>query len=334
MRTRIAGTGSYVPDRVITNQDLTQWMDTSDEWIRQRTGIEKRHWLDPKNGLGVSDMALEASKKALERSGWKAEDLDFIIFATITPDYAFPGSGCILQEKLGLDTTPSLDIRQQCSSFIYGLSIADAYIRSGTYKKILFVGSEAHSYALDISTEGRDLSVLFGDAASAVCMEAIDTEEEVGILGSSLHTQGKYAKQLFCEAPTYRQSPAITAEMMRDKRHFPKMEGSVVFKHATRRLLEAAEETLKKSNLKVEDLDLVIPHQANLRICQLFQKSLSIAPEKVFNNIQKYGNTTAASIPLALDEAIRTEKIKPKSTLLFVAFGSGFTWGGLAYRDP
>ena len=334
MRTKIVSTGSYVPDRVITNQDLTQWMDTSDEWIRQRTGVEKRHWLDPKSGWGVSNMALEASKKAMKRCGWKPEDLDLIIFATITPEYVFPGSGCLLQEKLGLETTPTLDIQQQCSSFIYGLTIADAYIRAGHYKKILFVGSEVHSFGLDISTEGRDLSVLFGDGAAAVCLEAMDTEEEVGVLGFSLHTQGKHAKQLYCEAPSYTQVPAISAEMIKDKRHYPKMDGSTVFKHATRRLLEAAKETLEKSNIKMEDVDLVIPHQANIRICQFFQKSFSLAPEKVFNNIQKYGNTTAASIPLALDEAIQLGKVKPDSTLLFVAFGSGFTWGGLAYRNP
>ena len=334
MRTKITATGRYVPERTIKNEDLTQWMDTSDEWIRQRTGIEKRHWLDPEGGKGVSDMALEASKEALLRSGWKAEDLDLIIFATLTPEYPFPGSGCLLQKKLGLENTPSLDIRQQCSSFVYGMSIADAYIRAGIYKKILLVGAEAHSFGLDISTEGRDLAVLFGDAAAAVCLEAIDTQQDLGVLGVSLHSQGKHAEKLFVKFPSYTSPVVFNEQVLKEKSYYPKMDGNFVFKYATRKLVEAALESLEKSKLKMEDIDLVIPHQANLRISQFFQKSFSLPSEKIFNNIQCYGNTTAAIIPLALDEAIQLGKVKSGSNLLFVAFGSGFTWGGLVYRMP
>lgn len=334
IRTVIRSTGRYVPPLVVTNDDLTQWMDTSDEWIRQRTGIEERRWVDRSGGVGASDLALEAAKVALARAKWKPEDLDLILFATLSPDLMFPGSGCLLQEKLGLETTPALDIRQQCTGFIYGLSTADAYIRSGLAKRILLVGAEVHSSGLDISTNGRDVAVLFGDGAGAVCLEAYETNENVGLLSFSLHSQGKYASQLMTEAPSFRCVPSINSAMMAQGRHYPTMEGPAVFKHATRRMPEAAQEVLEKAKVNPSEVDLMVPHQANLRINQFVQKTLGLPDEKVFNNIQRYGNTTAASIPLALDEAIEFGKVPAKATLLFVAFGAGFTWGGAVYRSP
>lgn len=331
-RTIIRSTGRFTPSRVVTNQDLTQWMETSDEWIRQRTGIEQRRWVEPKDGVGPSDLAYEASKVALDRAGWKAQDVDLILFATLSPDLMFPGSGVLLQEKLGLETTPTLDIRQQCTGFIYGFATADALIRAGYARKILFVGAEVHSAGLDISTRGRDVAVLFGDGAGAVCLEGIETKENVGLLAASLHSQGKYANQLFTELPSFRNWPSLTKEGLEEGRQYPKMEGSTVFKHATRRMPEAAHEVLEKAQLKIDDVDLMIPHQANLRINQMVQKQLGLPDEKVFNNIMRYGNTTAASIPIALDEAFELGKVPAKPTLLFVAFGAGFTWGGLAYK--
>ncbi len=333
-RTIIRSTGRFTPKNVITNNDLTKWMETSDEWIRQRTGIEERRWVDQKDGTGPADLAAEASKIALERAGWKPQDIDLIIFATLTPDLMFPGSGVLLQEKLGLETTPTLDIRQQCTGFIYGLATADAMIKSGYMKKILFVGAEVHSAGLDISTRGRDVAVLFGDGAAAVCLEGMETNEDVGILAASLHSQGKYAEQLFTELPSFRRWPSIKPELLAEARQYPKMEGPTVFKHATRRMPEAAKEVLEKAKLRIEDIDIMIPHQANLRINQMVQRMMGLPDEKVFNNIMRYGNTTAASIPLALDEAIELGKVPKKATMLFVAFGAGFTWGGIAYRSP
>jgi 3-oxoacyl-[acyl-carrier-protein] synthase-3 len=334
IRTVIRSTGRYVPNRVVTNNDLKQWMDTSDEWIRQRTGIEERHWVERGSNIGSADLGFEAAKIALERASWKATDLDLIIFATLSPDIVFPGSGCLLQAKLGLDTTPALDIRQQCTGFIYGMATADAMIRSGQAKRILFVGAEVHSAGLDISTNGRDVAVLFGDGAGAICLEALETDADVGILSSVLHSQGKFADQLTMEAPSFRLQPSINEKMLQEGRHFPKMEGPTVFKHATKRMPEAAEEVLLKAGLKISDVDFMIPHQANLRINQMVQKQLGLPDSKVFNNIQRYGNTTAASIPLAFDEARELGLVPKKATMLFVAFGAGFTWGGLVYRSP
>lgn len=333
IKTIIRSSGRFVPDWVVTNDDLKQWMDTSDEWIRQRTGIEQRRWVDPTNSVGPADLAYKATQIALERAQWSAEDIDLIIFATLSPDLFFPGSGCLLQNKLGLETTPTLDIRQQCTGFIYGLTTADAYLKAGYFKKILFVGAEVHSAGLDKSTRGRDVAVLFGDGAAALCLEAVDTNEDVGILSWSLHSQGKHAMQLMTEAPSFRLQPSITTAMLEEGRQFPKMEGQNVFKHATRRMPEAAQECLQKANLSIEDIDLLIPHQANLRINQMVQRGLKLPDEKVFNNIMRYGNTTAASIPLAYDEAKELGKVPSKSTLLFLAFGAGFTWGGLVYRS-
>jgi 3-oxoacyl-[acyl-carrier-protein] synthase III len=331
-KTIIRSTGKYLPPRLVTNKDLAQWMDTSDEWIVQRTGIEQRYWIEEGKDTGPADLGLEASKIALDRAGWAAGDLDLIIFATLSPDIFFPGSGCLLQGKLGLDSTPALDIRQQCTGFIYGLSIADAYIRSGLADKILFVGAEVHSTGLDISTRGRDVTVIFGDGAGAVCIEAVDTDDNVGVLSTALHAQGELADILYTEAPASRSTPRISREMLDQGRHYPIMDGKQVFKLAVRRLPEVADETLKKAGLSKEDIDLFIPHQANLRINQFFQKAMDIPEHKVFNNIQRYGNTTAATIPIALDEAMGMNLVGKGSTVCFLGLGAGLTWGSIIYR--
>jgi 3-oxoacyl-[acyl-carrier-protein] synthase-3 len=307
-------------------------METSHEWIVERTGIEERRWVSP--GETGSDLAAKASREAIERASIQPKDIDLIVYATLSPDFNFPGTAVFVQRQLGLREIPCLDIRQQCTGFIYGLATADAYMKAGMMKKILFVGAEVHSAGLDITTRGRDVAVLFGDGAAAVCLEGVETNEDVGILSHSLHSQGKYATQLFTEGQSFRLWPSIKKEMLDEARQYPKMEGSAVFKHATRRMPEAAAEVLEKAGLKVSDIDLLIPHQANLRINQMVQKGLGLPDEKVFNNIMRYGNTTAASIPLALDEAYELGKVPKKATLLFVAFGAGFTWGGIAYRSP
>lgn len=331
-KTIIKGTGRYVPPRVVTNDDLAKLMDTSDEWIRQRTGIEQRHWVPENGGVGSSDLGFEASKIALKRAGWSPEDIDLIIFGTLSPDIYFPGSGCILQYKLGLETTPALDIRQQCTGFIYGITIADAFIRSGYAKRVLFVGAEVHSTALDLSTRGRHISVIFGDGAGAVCLEGIEIDRPAGVLAATLYAQGKLANALMMELPSHKISPFLSEEMMKNDRHYPTMDGRLVFKTAVKRLSQVTKDVLKKANLSLDDIDLFIPHQANLRINEAFAKLMGLTPEKIFNNIQRYGNTTAASIPIALDEAIETNRIHNGNTVIFLALGAGLTWGAVVYR--
>ena len=331
-RTFIKGTGRYLPDRLVTNDDLSQWMDTSDEWIEQRTGIKQRYWVPEEGGVGASDLGLEAAKIALDRAGWKPEDIDLIIFATLSPDIFFPGSGCLLQAKLGLETTPALDIRQQCTGFLYGLATTDAYIRSNMANRILFVGAEVHSTGLDISTAGRDVTVIFGDGAAAVCFEAGEGDESVGVLSSALHAQGELAESLMLEAPASREMPRIDEQMLKDRKHYPHMDGKTIFKSAVKRLPEVTHEALAMAGLELDDIDLFIPHQANLRINQFYQQSMKIPEGKVYNNIDKYGNTTAATIPLALDEVIEKGMISSGSTLMFLGLGSGVTWGACVYR--
>jgi len=327
----IRGTGRYLPSRLITNDDLAQWMDTSDEWIQQRTGIEQRYWVGEEGGTGPSDLALEASRIALARAGWTAEDIDLIIFATLSPDIFFPGSGCLLQHKLGISSTPALDIRQQCTGFIHGLEIADAYIRSGFANRILLVGAEVHSTGLDISTRGRDVTVIFGDGAGVVCLEGLETDQAVGVLASELHAMGEHAESLMVEGPASRLSPRFTPEMLEEGRHYPKMDGKVIFKNAVRKLPEIANSVLEKTGLSKNEIDLYIPHQANMRINQFFQQSMELPEEKVFHNIQRYGNTTAGSIPIALDEAIEMKLIGEGSTIMLIGLGAGVTWGASIY---
>ncbi len=331
-RTVIRGTGRYLPPRIVTNEDMTQWMETSDEWIRQRTGIEQRHWIPEEGEVGSSDLGLEASKIALQKAGWQPADIDLIIFATLSPDFFFPGSGCLMQHKLGLTSTPALDIRQQCTGFLYGVTTADAYIRSGLANRILLVGAEVHSTGLDISTAGRDVAVIFGDGAGAVCLEGIESDEPTGILASALHANGEFAESLMVEVGSSRLNPRISHELIDQGRHWPRMDGKTIFKLAVQKLPEVVHETLTKAELSLEDIDLFIPHQANMRINQFFQQSMKLPAEKVFNNIQRYGNTTAASIPIALDEALEMKLIGNGSTVLFLGLGAGLTWGAVISR--
>ena len=328
-RTIIRGTGRFLPSRVVTNEDMTRWMDTSDEWIQKRTGIEQRHWVPEEGGVGSSDLGLAASQIAMQRAGWQPEDIDLIIFATLSPDIFFPGPGCLIQHKLGLDATPALDIRQQCTGFLYGITTADAYIRSNLANKILLVGAEVHSTGLDISTRGRDVAVIFGDGAGAVCLEGVESEQPVGVLASALHADGKFAESLSTELGASRNNPRLSKEGLDQGRHYPKMDGRTIFKLAVQKLPEVTGEALAQAGLALEDIDLFIPHQANLRINQFFQQSMKLPEDKVFHNIQRYGNTTAASIPIALDEALELGVIGSGSTVMFLGLGAGVTWGAV-----
>lgn len=328
-RTAFVALGTHVPDRVVTNQDLTKLMETSDEWIQQRTGIKERHWVDP--GTGASDLAYEATKKALAKAGWETKDIDAIVYATLSPDHNFPGDACFLQAKLGIPGTAALDIRNQCSGFIYGLSVADAWIRSGQYKRVLLVGAEVHSTGLDVSTRGRDVAVIFGDGAGAALLEATDDPNR-GVLSTHLHADGRFARELWTEAPASRYSPRLTKEMMDEARHFPRMDGQKVFKNAVVRMPEVIREALTANKLTTQDIKVLIPHQANLRISEMVQKSMELREDQVFNNIQKYGNTTAASIPLCLSEALEARNVQRGDLIALAAFGAGFTWASALIR--
>ena len=327
-RARITGVGHYAPPRVVTNFDLEKMMDTSDEWIRERTGIVERRWVD--EDTATSDLAAEASKKALQMAELKPEEIDFIIFATLSPDYYFPGSGCLLQHKLGINHIGALDVRNQCCGFIYGLSIADQYIRTGTYNKILLVGAEVQSKGLNLSTEGRDVAVLFGDGAGAVVIEP--TDEDRGILSTHLHADGRFATELCVEYPGSAAPQGATHQMLNEERFFPKMNGREVFKHAAIRFPQVIQEALEANGFCTQDIGLIIPHQANLRISEAMRTRLGLPPEKVYNNIQRYGNTTAASIPIALSEALSEGRIQDNDMVILAAFGSGFTWASAAIR--
>ncbi|TBX70379.1 ketoacyl-ACP synthase III [Flavobacterium silvisoli] len=325
---KISGLGFYVPDNVVTNDDLAQIMDTSDEWIQERTGIkERRHIIRGEDT--TTSMGVKAAKIAIERSGVAYQDIDFIVFATISPDYYFPGPGVSLQKELGLPTIGALDIRNQCSGFIYALSIADQYIKTGMYKNILVVASELQSLGLDMTDRGRGVSVIFGDGAGAAMLSR---EEDVtkGILSTHLHSEGEHAKELAVLAPGMGGrwvTDILADDNPEDESYFPHMNGQFVFKNAVVRFSEVINEGLQANNLQVSDIDLLIPHQANLRISQFIQQKFKLTDDQVFNNIQKYGNTTAASIPIALTEAWEQGKIKEGDTIVLAAFGSGFTWG-------
>ncbi len=334
LKTMIRSVGKFVPSRLVTNDDLSKIIDTSDEWIKQRTGIEQRYWV-PENGItGPVDLAYEATMEALDKAGWKPEDIDLIIFGTLNPDVCIPGSGCLLQARLGLESTPALDIRQQCTSFIYGMTIADSFIKTGVAKRILLVGAEVHSSGLDMTTRGRNVTVIFGDGAGVVCLEGVESDENIGMISSALHANGKFYEALSVELPAGKYPERITAEMIKDDtRHFLQMDGQKIFKLALRHLPIVANEVLDKAGLTMDDIDIVVPHQANLRINQAFQKRMELPEEKVFHNVQKYGNTTAASIPLALYDAIEQKRVDPeKSTVMIVALGAGVTWAGMIFR--
>ena len=331
-RSIIKSTGRYVPDGYVPNEKLCELMETSNEWIVQRTGIEARHWVGVDEDVGTSDLAYEASIIAIERAGWNPKDLDLIVFATMTPDVNVPGSGPFLQHRLGAKNVPALDIRQQCTGFLHGLEICDAYIRSEKAEKILLVGAEYQSRYLELTTENRDTAVIFADGAGAVCIEAVETNKEVGVIASILHADGKYSGALRAGLPARKSGKAISSTLIKNKEHFPYMDGRTVFKLAVTLLPKVTEELLAKVNLKIDDLNMVIPHQANLRINEAFRKRSNIPEGKIYNNIQRYGNTTAATIPIALDELMENNILKPKDTILFIGLGAGLTWGGVIYK--
>ncbi|USD25605.1 3-oxoacyl-ACP synthase III family protein [Flagellimonas marinaquae] len=330
---KIAGLGFYVPENVVTNDDLSKVMDTNDEWIQERTGIkERRHVV--KGTDTTTSMGVKAAEKAIERAGIDKNDIDFIVFATLSPDYYFPGPGVLVQRDLGLKTVGALDVRNQCSGFVYGISVADQYIKSGMYKNVLVIGSELHSHGLDMTTRGRGVSVIFGDGAGA----AVLTREEdtsKGILSTHLHSEGQHAEELSLIAPGMGKrwvTDIIEDADSEDTSYFPYMNGQFVFKNAVVRFSEVIMEGLQTNDLKPEDIDMLIPHQANLRISQFIQKKFGLKDDQVFNNIMKYGNTTAASIPIALTEAWEEGKIKEGDVVVLAAFGSGFTWGSAIIR--
>lgn len=328
-RARITATGMYVPAKVVTNFDLEKLMDTSDAWIRERAGIVERRFVESE--IGTAGLAYEAAKKALENAQLEPKDIDLIIYATLSPEYQFPGSGVLLQEKLGLPGIPALDVRNQCTGFIYGLSIADQYIKTGMYKRIMVVGAEIHSTGLDLTTRGRDLAVLFGDGAGVAIVEPSEDPAR-GILSSHLHADGRYARELFIENPGSLHFPRFTQEMLEDGSIYPYMNGRQVFKHAVVRFCQAIEECLKPNNVSPDEVKLVIPHQANQRITEAVAQRFNYSMERVFSNIHKYGNTTAASIPIALHEALMEGTINEGDYIVLVAFGSGFTWGSILMR--
>ncbi|HTH56724.1 MAG TPA: beta-ketoacyl-ACP synthase III [Cyclobacteriaceae bacterium] len=328
---KIVGLGHHVPDTVITNEYLSNLMDTNDEWIVERTGIKERRWMNPEQDT-VANMAAKATRVALQRANLKESDIDFIVFATITPDYFFPGSGVLLQRELGLDgRIGALDIRNACSGFIYALSVADQFIKTGMYKTILVVGAEIQSTALDITTRGRNTAVIFGDGAGAAILQQ---SHKPGILSTHLHSDGKFAEELYVKDPgSSRPHAERQPEQILDTTSFKVvMNGNQVFKHATTRFMEVIQEALDKNNLKKEDISLLVPHQANLRISQYIQQKLTLRDDQVYNNIQKFGNTTAASIPIAMSEAWAEGRIKENDVLCLAAFGSGFTWASALIR--
>ena len=330
---KIIGLGYYVPENVVSNDDLKEFMETSDEWIQERTGIKERRWIDPKSEDTTAVKGAKAARIAIERAGLTKDDIDFIVFATLSPDMYFPGCGVQVQDMLEMPTIGALDVRNQCSGFIYAMSVADQFIKTGMYKNILVIGAENHSGGLEKSTRGRNVSVIFGDGAGAAVLSRSE-EPGKGILSSHLHSEGRHAKELVLEGPsTQRWVPEILeANNPDDISYYPYMNGQFVFKHAITRFSEAIVEGLQANNLEKEDIDMLIPHQANLRIAQFIQKKFQLSDDKVFNNIMKYGNTTAASVIIALTEAWELGKIKDNDLVVLAAFGSGFTWGSVIIR--
>jgi 3-oxoacyl-[acyl-carrier-protein] synthase III len=328
-RSTILGVGSYVPSRVVTNHELAKLMTTSDDWIVQRTGIKERRFIEH-SGIGASDLAVPASRAAMAHAGVAPEQIDAIVFATLSPDYTFPGSGCLLGDKLDMRGKPALDVRNQCTGFLYALSVADAWIRTGLYEHVLVVGSEVHSTGLDFTDRGRDVAVLFGDGAGAAVVGP--ARGDGGLLSMCLHADGSAAEVLWLEAPASKYDPRITKEMMDEGRHYPRMKGKQVFRWATEKMAEVALEALASAGLRVSDVDLFVPHQANMRINQLVGWRLELPEEKVVHNIENYGNTTAATIPMALDRAFKENRVREGSNVLFAAFGAGFTWAASVVR--
>ncbi|MCC7442240.1 MAG: ketoacyl-ACP synthase III [Bdellovibrionales bacterium] len=334
-RSKILSVGTYIPENLWTNDDLKKLMDTSDEWIQQRTGIRQRYWAH--ESQSTSDLALSASEQAIERAGIEKSKIDLVILATLSPDHEFPGTACFLQAKLGLPGIPALDVRQQCTGFIYGVSIADQFIRTGMYKHVLVVGAEIHSKGLNRTTAGREVSVLFGDGAGAVVMAAVDVRDPAKdscVISTHLFADGAFAKELWIPAPgsSYPIAARMTHEMIDQGLQWPQMNGKTVFVHAVKRMPEAVLTALEANRLQVSDIDLFVFHQANLRINEMVAKQLGIPAEKVFNTIDRFGNTTAATIPIGLNEAVAAGKLKKGMLVMSAAFGSGFTWASSLIR--
>jgi len=327
-KSKIAGIGYYVPDNVVTNKDLEKLMDTTDEWIVTRTGIHERRWVNKR--IGTSDLAVKASEKAIKMANLTPKDIDLVIFATLSSDYTFPGSAVQIQDKMGMDTIGAFDIKAACSAFVYGLSIGDQYIKTGQADNVLVIGAEIQSTGVDISTKGRDMAVLFGDGAGAAVLQPSDGNSEV--LSTHIHSQGKYLKELWGEIPTSIGMPRLSHEMLDAGRQFPQMNGREVFRHAVTRFPEVIKEALDKNNLTIDDVSMFIPHQANLRITQSVAKRLGVGMDRMYSNIERYGNTTGASIPIALAEAYQEGKIKKDDIVILAAFGAGFTWASAAIR--
>ncbi|MDO6518840.1 beta-ketoacyl-ACP synthase III [Zobellia galactanivorans] len=330
---KITGLGYFVPENVVTNDDLAKIMDTNDEWIQERTGIkERRHVV--KGTDTTTTMGVKAARIAIERAGIDKDDIDFIVFATLSPDYYFPGPGVLVQRDLGIKTVGALDVRNQCSGFIYALSVADQYIKSGMYKNVLVIGSELHSHGLDMTTRGRGVSVIFGDGAGAAVLSR-EEDNSKGVLSTHLHSEGQHAEELSLIAPGMGKrwvTDIIEDNDPNDESYFPYMNGQFVFKNAVVRFSEVIMEGLKTNGLTPEDIDMLVPHQANLRISQFIQKKFKLSDDQVYNNIMKYGNTTAASIPIALTEAWEKGKVKEGDLVVLAAFGSGFTWGSVIIK--
>jgi 3-oxoacyl-[acyl-carrier-protein] synthase-3 len=326
LRAKLSGSGMYVPERVVTNDELAELMETSDEWIRQRSGIATRHYIEP--GQMPSELAFRATANALDAAGLDPGDLDCIILATLSSEADFPGTSFFLQRRLQVEGLPCFDLRAQCSGFVYALNVANGLVRGGVYRRVLVVGCEVHSTGLDHSTEGRDVAVLFGDGAGAVVVEENrDPDDASEILEVRLHAQGEHAEQLWVEAPGSGFTPTrITQELIAEKRHLPRMNGRFVFKHAVTRMPEVLLETLDAASLKLADVDHFLFHQANLRINEYVAQQLEIPPEKCPNNIGRYGNCSAASIPMLLDENVRAERIRRGQLVAMTTFGSGFSW--------
>ena len=328
-RTAVLATGFHVPPKIVTNDDLAKLMETSDEWIVQRSGIKQRHWVSP--GETGATLARDATRKALAQSGLAAKDIDCIIYCTCTPDHFEPGNGVFLQRELGLSDIPAMDVRTQCSGFLYGLSVADAWIRTGQHQCILLVGAEIHSRGLDKTTRGRDTAVLFGDGAGVVILGPTDDPGR-GVLSTHVFADGRYAEKLWVDGPGLAHDPYVSVEMLEQGLHRAVMEGRDVFKFASVKMPESVAIALKANRLTPADIKLLVPHQANLRIIEMVRKAAGLREDQVYINIQKYGNTTAASIPIALDEALAEGRLKQGDLLVLTAFGSGFTWGSAAIR--
>jgi len=333
-RAAITGTGFWVPEQVVTNTDLARMMDTSDEWIIERSGIRERRWLrvneDGYSEITGAEMGARAARMAMEDADVTAGDIDLVIYATLNPDCFFPGNGVFIEDLLELNTAGAMDIRNQCTGFVYGLAAADGFIQSGAARTVLLIGGEVQSTALDKTTRGRDIAVLFGDGAGATVIQATDSDR--GVIASTLHSQGRYAQALWAEIPVGNLVGRWTDAMLEGGRQYPQMNGQMVFKHATRRFCEAIREVLEKGGVSPDEVALVIPHQANQRITDAVGQRMGFAPERVYSNIAKYGNTTAASIPIALAEAVREDRLHEGDLLVTVAFGSGFTWGANLIR--